>query len=62
MGAVPAVVNDQVAEEVEPPVFFATTRQKYCVPATSEPPLRPPDAKVVPVVLTTNGGVDAVPK
>jgi hypothetical protein len=53
----PAVVNDQVAELVEPVLFLATILQKRVVADG-----RVPAFQVVPVVLPTSGGVLAVPK
>jgi len=34
-GATTSVVKDHVAEVVAPPLFLATTRQKYSVPGAS---------------------------
>jgi hypothetical protein len=57
-GALPAaVVNDQVAELVEPELLLATILQKRVVAAG-----RVPAFQVVPVVLPTSGGVLAVPR
>ena len=50
------VVKDQTGDDVEPPLFFATTFQKYVVPFASGPGLadveavvpRSPGAAVVP--------------
>jgi hypothetical protein len=52
-----AVVNDQVAELVEPELFLATILQKSVVAAG-----RVPAFHVVPGVLPTSGGVLDVPR
>jgi hypothetical protein len=56
-GAFPEVVNDHVAELVEPELFLATILQKSVVAVGRAPPFQ-----VVPVVLPTSGGVLAVPR